>query len=204
MHFKELLDSLFKQGLGDLLVLHIVTKTVCLGNISYNKGRLVIKDKGYLTDVKSTQLIPCWDEGIMGMVCNSSDQMWESLTFYGRAQCNLPEDLSSTRHGAFMMAQNEYGDNLLEFIGSIYRGFQLMLDNHYLPVVLLNQVDSKSGETGLAVCDLRAAPLDLSIIRNINNTVRESIENRLLIGVDDLQMNSDEFDKLFKNYMTNK
>lgn len=204
MQFKELLDSLFKQGLGDILVLHIVTKTVCLGNISYNKGRLVIKDKGYLAGVKSTQLIPCWEEGIMGMVCKSNEQKWESLTFCGRAECKLPEDLSSTRQGAFMMAQNEYGDNLLKFIGSIYRGFQLMMDNHYLPVVLLNQVENKAGETGLAVCDLRAAPLDLSIIRNVNNAVRESIEHRLLIGVDDLQMDSDEFSKLFENYMTNK
>ncbi|HKK15694.1 MAG TPA: hypothetical protein VJ981_03240 [Gammaproteobacteria bacterium] len=201
MLLKDLIKSLFKQGLGELLVLHVMTKTVYLGHIAYEKGRLVIKDKGYLTGVKSTQLLPCWEEGILGVVCSSEGMEWDSITFCGRGQCNIPVDLSSTRQGAFMMAQNQNGENLLDFVGSVYRGYQLMLDNHYLPVVLLNQINTKSGETGLVVSDLRIAPIDLSIIRNVNNAVRESVERRTLLEVEDLEVGSGDFEKLFGKYL---
>lgn len=201
MLLKDLIKSLFTQGLGELLVLHVMTKTVYLGNIAYEKGRLVIKDKGYLAGVKSTQLLPCWEEGILGALCRSNDMEWESLTFYGRGQCDLPVNLSSTRQGAYMIAQNQYGENLLEFTGSVYRGYQLMLDNHYLPVVLLNRIQTKTGETGLAVGDLRTAPMDLSIIRNVNNAVRESVEKRMLLEVENLEVGSGDFEKLFGKYL---
>ena len=201
MVLKDLIHSLFKQGLGEFLVLHVMTENIYLGNISYEKGRLAFKDKGFLTGVKSAQLLPCWRDGILGLICSSTGCEWESLTFCGQEQCDLPVDLSKTRQGAFMNAKNQYGENLMDFIGSVYRGYQLMLDNHYLPVVLLHQVQTRTGESGLAVSDLRTARINLSIIRNVNDIVRGSVEKRLLLDVEDTQVSSKDFEKLFGNYL---
>ena len=112
--------------------------------------------------------------------------------------------MSSTRHGALIAAENQYGDKLIDFVGSVYRGFQLLLDYHYLPVVLLKHVRTKAGEDGLAVSDLRMVPMEISIIQTVNDIVRKSVEKRLTFGVADLQLNPDEFTGLFGDYTTDK
>ena len=197
----ELVLSLFKQGLGELLVLHVTSSTVCLGNIMLEKGRVMLKDSGHLTGLKPAQLTPCWEGGILGMVSESGSHQWQSLTFYGLEKCDLPVDLGKTRHGALVAAQNQYGESLIDFIGSVYRGYQLMLDHHFLPVVLLAETRSKDGGRGLPVGDLRMVPMDLSVIRKLNDVVRRSVEKRLVLDVENLEVNAEVFNELFAQYL---
>jgi hypothetical protein len=204
MILKELIHDMFMRGLGQLLVLHLTNERVFLGHVSYEKGKLMIRDRGLLDDgVKPAQLAPCWDYGLLGCLYNTNKFEWNSLTFCGLEQTDMPVDLSDTRQGALHAAQNQYGENLINFIGSVYRGYQLMLDNHHLPVVTLKPINTRTGEVGLAVCDLRAAPIDLAIIRKVNDIVRESIEKQLLLEVEDVQVNSEKFDEMFGNFLSN-
>ena len=135
------------------------------------------------------------------MVSDAGGHQWQSLTFLGLERCNLPIDLGKTRHGALGAAQNQYGESLINFEGSVYRSYRLMLDNHFLPVVLLTEVRSKEGARGLAVGDLRMVPMDLSIIRNLNDVVRKSVEKRLVLDVEDLEVKPEVFDELFGQYL---
>ncbi|MEJ2093720.1 MAG: hypothetical protein P8X93_00670 [Gammaproteobacteria bacterium] len=198
----ELVHGLFLQGLGQLLVLNVDNKETLLGNISFEKGKLTMRDNGHLRDVKPEIMAPCWESGLMGGVYTSKvKQEWESLTFCGPAHCELPINLSKTRQGALQVAENEFGDNLSTFFGSVYRAYQLMLDNHYLPVVMLKPVKIKTGEFGLGVCDLRAAPIDLNVIRKVNDALRESIARQTELGVEDMDLTSENFGKMFGAYL---
>jgi len=200
--FINLIENLFNRGLGDFLLLHTQKGRIYLGKLLYEKGRMIVKDRGYLSSIKSDDLVPCWKNGILGMVCDEKDREWESLTFYGLEKCEIKPDLSKTRHLALSAAENQYGDNLIDFEGSFYRGFQLMLDNHFLPVLLIQKMRAKSGTTGLAVCDLRAAPMDLAIINKVNDVVRASVEKHLTLAVeDDVKVDQEQFNKLFGNYL---
>ncbi len=197
----NLLRFLFLQGLGEHLILHKGEHKIYLGKISYEKGKLVIRDQGYLSEIKSDSLLPCWDNGVLGTICSTKGKQWDSLTFCGLDQCDLKADLSKTRHLALAAAENQYGDHLIDFVGSVYRGFQLMLDNHFLPVVLLTQLRTKFGENGLAVSDLRAAPMPLSVLKTVHDVVRESVEKRLTLDVDEMQVNPELFHKMFSDYL---
>ncbi len=205
MILKELIHHMFMRGLGQLLVLHLTKESVFLGHVSYEKGKLMIRDRGLLGNgVKPAQLAPCWDYGLLGCLYSTDKFEWNSLTFCGLEQTEMPVDLNDARQGALFAAQNQYGENLINFTGSVYRGYQLMLDNHYLPVITLNLINTKTGEAGLAVSDLRAAPIDLAIIRKVNDIVRESIEKQLLLEVEDVQVNSEKFDEMFGNFPPRK
>jgi len=202
MKLLDIVKPLFKRGLGDVLVLHIADKTPMLGYLTYEKGKLVLKDEKYLAGVKASQLKQCWESGIVGMISDSKDHEWSSLTYYGLEQCDLTVDLNKTRHGALAEAENQYGDNLLAFVGSIYRGYQLMLDNHFLPVVLLRPLRGRNGANGLAVCDLRSAPIPLPVIRIINGDVSKSVERHLVLEVEQITLNAEEFGEMFEEYLS--
>lgn len=204
MALKELIHDMFMRGLGQLLVLHITSENAILGHVSYEKGKLMIRDRGLLGKVKPAQLAPCWDHGILGCLYSTDKFEWNSLTFCGLEQTDMPVNLSDTRQGAMFAAENQYGENLVNFTGSVYRGYQLMLDNHYLPVVTLKPINVKAGENGLAVGDLRAAPIDLSVIRKVNDIVRESIEKQLLLEVEDVHINPEKFDQMFGDFIAKK
>ena len=204
MQLNKLINDLYQHGLGDLLILHIVNNKVILGNITYNKGKLTFKDRNYLPDFNPADLKPCWENGMIGMVSKSSGHEWESLTFYGLEYCNIPVDLSSTRHGLLVAAENQFGDKLIDFVGSIYRGYQLMLDRHFLPVILFKEMSVKSGETGLIVTDLRTVRMKISLIRTIHDVVRESIADHLQVNISDADLNTMEFQNLFGDFMSRK
>ncbi len=197
----KLIDALFKQGLGELFILHTAKGRLYFGKMLYEKGRLVIKDNGLLADISPAQLKPCWENGAVGLICNEKGFSWESLTFYGIEQCDFPVDLSQTRHGVLVAAENQYGDHLVDFVGSVYRAYQLMLDNHFLPVVLLNEAKTKDGTSGLVISDLRAAPMDISLIRSIYDEIRKSIDAHLVLKIDDVELDAENFDQLFGDYL---
>ncbi len=201
MPITNLILKLFKDGLSELPALHVTANTVVLGNVTFEKGKLIIRDLGLLAGMKPAQFAPCFESGLLGMVGPSMGFAWQSLTFFGLEECALPVDLSKTRHGVLVAAQNQYGESLINFTGSIYRGYQLMLDNHFLPVVMMKEIQTKKGAKGLAISDLRTVPMDLSVVRRINDVVRGAVEKRLVLEVENVPMDEEEFSKLFANYL---
>jgi hypothetical protein len=196
-----MIESLFKLGIGEYLFLHIKENKTVFGNLVYEKGRIYQRDNGLLSHLKPETLKPCWEKGLISMVCDSKTKDWENPTFYGLQNCELPEDLESTRHGFLIAAQNQYGEKLIDFSGSIYRGFDLMLQNNFLPVILLNKVKSKYGESGLTVTDLRTAPMQINLIQKINEILRVQIDEQLTLTVEDSSLDSSDFEDLFRQYM---
>ena len=190
------------RGLGEYLILYPGKHNTFLGKLTRANGKYIIRDEGYLTGIKADSLLPCWINGILGAVCSKTDTPWDTLTFSGLEHCDLKIDLGKTAHLALQASENQYGDHLINFMGSIYRGFQLMLENHFLPVILPTQIRMKSGENGLAVCDLRSAPLPISIIQTVNDVVNASTQKHLEVCIDDLEINPEQFDRIFHDYLS--
>jgi len=182
--------------------MHIVDERVIIGNICADKGRLTIKDRGFLEGVRPAQVAPCEETGIAGVVCKLEGVEWESLTFLGAEHCHIPVDLSSTRTGLLQSSRSSSsGDSLYEFVGSIYRGFQLMLENHLLPVCLLTPIRTSKQCTGLAVCDLRMASIPLAAAQRVHDVVRASTDRHLTVDIEDVDLDADEFKRLFGGYL---
>jgi hypothetical protein len=198
---KFILEYLVKQGLSEHLILHIVNGKSCLGHILYDKNRLHLKDTGALAGLDPKILMPCWENGIVGMITPSRNREWESLTYLGVENCRIPVDLNSTRHGVMSQIRNQYGDSLVSFEGSIYRGFKLLLDHHFLPVILLHQVKSKAGIDGLAVSDLRIAPMSIKTLLLVNDIVSNVVVKKLSMNVDETDLSDIDFKKMFGNYL---
>lgn len=201
MNNNFIIANLFKYGLGEYLVLHIKDGKALLGKIVFEKNRMLLKDDGLLANFTPEQLKPCWEQGLIGMICAPHNKAWESLSFYGLEKCDLPVDLESTRHGFLMAAQNQYGERLIDFVGSIYRGFNLMLENNFLPVILLQRVNANSGEIGLGVTDLRTAPMPIALIQEIHDIVRAQVDLRMSMDIEDTDLTVTDFESIFKNYL---
>ena len=201
--FLKVIQKMFEQDLEELLVLHRTDTRVYLGALVLDKGKITVKDAGLLPDIKVSDLDPCFDNGFIGCVSHSEGQEWDSLTFHGMELCDLPVSLSSTAHSTLASAGNEYGENLTDFHGSVYRGFKLMLDNHFIPVLLLRHIQTHTGESGMAVTDLRMMLMEITMIRNLNNVVRETVEEHLTSGVDDVEIQDDQFEELFGDFIKN-
>ena len=201
MAYKDLINSLIERGLGDFLVLHTTEDHVYLGSIAHGKGSFLINDQNLVSGMKPEQFRPCWENGFLGCIYHSEENDWESLSFNGLDECQLSVNLSKPRSNALKRAKDQYGDSLCDFVGSAYRGFNMMLDNNFLPVVLLKHVLTKTGESGLAVSDLRMVPMDLSIYSRLENSAKKSIEKKLFYPVGDLQMDNEKFSELFGDYI---
>lgn len=204
MAVADTIRMLYARGLGELYVLHTKKDKPIIGQLYFEKGKLTLRDQGLLEGMTLNQLKPCWDSGLLGMVCSAKGQEWESMTFYGLEHCDLPQDLSKTRHGALVAAQNQYGESLINFVGSIYRGYQLMMEHHFLPVVLLKEIKSREGHVGLAISDLRAVPMSIAMIRKLNDIVYKSVEKQLTMEVDDTVVDEKEFEQMFGDYLHKK
>ena len=198
--FKMLLEKLCNYGLSKYYILHRADNHIYFGNINFEKGHLAIEDTGMLSDFNPELFEPVWHGGLMGMVCQSNSKDWENLTFYGLEYCETKPDLSSTRGNSLIAAENVYGDTLIDFQGSIYRGFDLLLENSFLPVILLTPMKSTQGEIGLMVSDLRSAPMNIKILSKLNDMVTQSIQISKTMKVDDVDMSTEEFEKYFSTY----
>lgn len=201
MAVADTIRVLYAQGLGELFVLHSKNDKPIMGQLYFEKGKLTLRDQGLVAGMTLNQVKPCWDNGLLGMLCSAKGQEWESMTFYGLEHCDLPQDLGKTRHGALVAAQNQYGESLINFVGSVYRGYQLMMEHHFLPVILMQELRSREGEVGLAVSDLRTVPMSISMIRKLNDIVFKSVEKQLTMEVDDKQVDQDEFERMFGDYL---
>ena len=196
----KLITSLFQRGLGEYLVLRVTEKACVLGQIVLEKNKLILRDRGFLRDSTPAQLGPCWEIGIMGALCDIPGQEWESLTFLGPSHCIFQEDLSSTRYGIMKASKNQYNERLLDFRGSVYRGFQLMLDNNFLPVILLQEMKLERGGVGLTVTNLRAAAISLGTLSAVHEEIRKILEPNLIYDVEDVELDDQAFAKMFPGF----
>jgi len=95
---------------------------------------------------------------------------------------------------------NQFNERLLDFKGSVYRGFQLMLNNHYLPVLLRNEVNLTNGATGFAVSNLRMANISVECMGEIHSALVRSVPPHLSFDVEDMAMEADDFDLMFAQF----
>jgi hypothetical protein len=197
----ELLQRLFARGLGEELILHVAGDSAILGQLGLRKNRLTLSDTRYLTGVRPQDVAPCFEAGVLGMVSAASKYQWSSLTFHGLHQCNVKVDLSQTRGSRLQATRDPDGEDLLDFVGSVYRGFGLLLDHHFLPVVTLQRMQAKDGEWGFAVVDLRMAALDLAAVRVVNDVVRRSTERHLEVDLIEEKVQDDQFEQLFGTFL---
>ncbi len=199
--FKQLLEELCRYGLSNHYVLYRTSEHVYFGNINYVKGHLSVKDTGLISDLNGKLFEPVWHEGLIGMICHSKKYEWESLTFYGLENCKINPDLSKTRGNALIAAQNQYGESIMDFKGSIYRGFSLLIDSSFLPVILCNPIYSRDNELGLIVSDLRTVPMEIKLLSKLNDVVFNSIKDYKTLQVNDVDISSNDFHKYFDSYL---
>ena len=198
---KNLYRNLFLRGLGELLVMRSKDDALLLGNLVMEKGKLVFKDRGVLKDILPARVAPCWDIGIIGVVCDLRGNDWNSLTFLGADHCHILVDLSSTRRDLLRGIADRNDESAIVFKGSVYRGFQLLLDANLLPLVVPLPIDTDEGVTGLAVTDFRFASVPIDIVSKVNDLVRSSVERHLTLTVEDHEIGEDEFEQLFSTYL---
>ena len=195
--YKKLLESLCKHGMRNYFVLHRDKNHVYFGSLNFEKGHLALQDTNLLQGLKPELFEPAWHGGLIGMICASSKYEWESISYYGLEHCNVKPDLSQTRGNALIAAQNQYGDSIMSLQSSIYRGFKLLLDNSFLPVILLSPIKSIENEYGLIVSDLRTVPLDIKLLIKLNDLVSESIHNVQTLQIDTISMSDNDFHRYF-------
>ena len=201
MILKDLLKNLCSRGLGDLLILHVSASTVLLGNIVFKKDKMILKDHGFAKGVTPEQVAPCLESGAIGALCSLDDRDVDSLSVLGIDHCHVHGDLSATRTNLLAHSRNQYGDTLMSFEGSVYRGFKLMLDSNLIPVVVLDMVEIKSGNSGLGIYDLRLASVPLSTIHFAYEHQKQFVERHLTVMVEDCDVDPEEFNALFGDYL---
>lgn len=198
---KPLLEDLFARGLGELLILHVAGETVLLGQVVYEKGRMTLKDLGFAKGARPDQVLTCIEAGVIGAVCSFDNREWETLTVLGMEHCKITGDLSATRTNLLSRSSNQYGDNLMGFEGSVYRGYKLMLESNLLPVVVLDVTETRKEGPGVAICDLRLASVPLNTIHLAYDHQQRFVEKHLTLQVDDFEVDDEEFASMFKNYL---
>jgi len=185
----ELIDTLFRQGLGELPVFYSRVSGPYIGNMVYEKGKIYFKDKGLLTGIEKITEQPDWDKHLVGMVCFRKLLQWESLSFYGIDYCDLNSGPNPEFIESLKSMRNQYGDRLFDFIGSIYRAYHLMLDSGMTPVVLLRPIKSKGNGPGLAIGDLKSTVLGDCVNDEINLNIRHAVERQLTLNLEDITNN---------------
>ena len=194
------LESLYAAGLGELMVLHIADEKPFLGQFVKDKGRLKLRDRGLLGAIDLDEVATCFDVGICGAISLQPNREWESLTFTGPDWCELDIDLSATQVRLYRSAHNAFGERLSDFLGSVYRGYKLMLDTHIIPVLLMKPVTIDGGFHGLAVANLRVARVSMGILGSVYDHLSAVTDHYLTLDVHDVSISESEFDELFAQF----
>lgn len=182
--FMSLLENLFRHGLSELPVLFTRANGTYIGFMVYEKGQLAFRDSG-LFSCDDPDLLQ-WEKHVIGMVCYQEMLKWKSLSYYGVDFCSLEGDIDPALMQSLGCIQNEYGDYGNDFVGSIYRAYRLLLDNEFLPVVILQQSLSKNNHPGLLIADLRFAELPADVLRGVHDLIQRTLDIRITIGFDEL------------------
>lgn len=198
----QMFTKLFMRGLGELLVLHTSNGQALLGQIMVEKNRAVFKDRGFLRGVSAAQVATATEFGNLGAVADIGGKDWQTLTFLGITRCRIPIDLSATRTGLLRATRSAQGDSLESFEGSWYRGFHLMLEHHFLPVLSMIPIPTHyEGATGLAVCDLKLSTLPLATMQRVHDSIRSTVDQYVTVEVEDLAVDNDDFSALFGSFL---
>lgn len=183
--YMDLLESLFKRGLGQLPAYFVRANGAFIGHLVYEKDHLVFKDRGFLGEFTPEGNELWWQRKLLGMVCYRSLLAWESLTFYGVDNSRLPQELDEAHYASLRAARTTHGDMASSLAGSIYRAYQGLLEHGFLPVVLLHQTTSAQGDQGLAVADLRGLNLPAPLQERIGAAIKAAVTNRLTVLLDE-------------------
>ncbi|MCP5145326.1 MAG: hypothetical protein H6978_10990 [Gammaproteobacteria bacterium] len=188
--------ELMDRGLGELLMVARYHDNIVLGNLVRDKGTSVVRDRGLLSQLTPEQVSRCWDIGIVGVVCDLPQQEWRSLTLLGLNSCKFPAEIAEARERHKAMLQLPPVP-LATFCGSVYRGMRMMMDCQMVPVVLPLCIDNTQGLTGLAICDFKMADRPGRDCSIVNQHVRHTIENPVMLNVEDVEVGNAEFLELF-------
>ena len=120
------------------------------------------------------------------MVCYREMQPWKSLSYFGVDFCELTEQVDPALMLSLGRINNEYGDHGNDFIGSIYRAYRLLLENEFLPVVILQQSISTNNHSGLLIADLRSVSLPADVMSGVHDLIQQTLNVRMTIGFEEL------------------
>ena len=179
------INSLFSHGLGEYPMLCKRIDNTYLGNMVFEKGHIFFKDRGILTDADNVPDSYPWLEQILGMVCFRDTYKWQSLTFYGVDHCCL-EVIEPVHHQRLEDIKNQDLDRMSDFIGSVYRAFQTLLDNDFLPVGLLQPIETHNDEHGICICDLQSANLSTATKETVKKMIHNAVDKQLTIKLEDI------------------
>jgi hypothetical protein len=179
----DLLESLYKRGLGQLPVLFVRANGAYLGNLIYEKDHLVLRDRGFLDGPLSGHDENWWRGHMLGLVCHRRAEAWESLTFCGVGHCVAPGELDAAHLAALRRTRNAAGESADTFVCSIYRACQALLDGGFLPVVVPHRITGAHGDDGLAMADLRALGLGATVETKVRDAIGASVRFRLTFDI---------------------
>ena len=191
MPLQTTINSLFGHGLGEYPVLCTRIDNIYLGNMVFEKGHLFFKDRGVLTDADDIPDSHPWLEQLLGMVCYRDTYKWQSLTFYGVDHCRL-EGVESVHQKRLTEIKNQEMDRMSDFIGSVYRAFQTLLDNDFLPVGLLQPIKTHNEEHGICICDLQSAGLTSATKEAVKKLIHIAVDKQLTIKLEDITLQRTE------------
>ena len=179
------IDSLFSHGLGEYPVLCQKIDKIYLGNMIFEKGHLFFKDRGVLTRADNIPDSYSWHEQLLGMVCYRSTYKWQSLTFYGVDHCRL-DGAEPVHREKLTEIKNQDSDRMSDFIGSVYRAYQTLLEHDFLPVGLLHPVKTHNDEHGIGICDLQSSGLSPDTRATIKKLIHAAVDRQLTIKLEDI------------------
>lgn len=179
------INSLFSHGLGEYPVLCKKIDNIYLGNMIFEKDHLFFKDRGVLTESDAIPDNYPWPDQILGMVCFRDTYRWQSLTFYGVDHCQL-DNIEPVHRGKLMEIKNQDQDRMSDFIGSVYRAYQILLEHGFLPVGLLHPVKTHNDEHGICICDLQSAGLSPDTKEAIKHLIHAAVDRQLTIKLEDI------------------
>ena len=195
-----LIDLLYKHGLGDLLVSHEINGEQKLCNIVYDSGKLVLKNQNHIR-LKADTGTSDIKHDLLGVITKAENEEWKGMTFLGLSHCNYDIPSNTDYVNKIMNIGNQYGDRLVDFKGSIYRAYQLALDNDILPIVSMNAIRIKSGKYGMAVYNFSVDGYTAKEKSNIFLVLRNAIEKKLTYSLDELNLPEESFTDLFGRYV---
>ncbi len=194
-----LIDLLYKHGLGDLLISHAIKGVPTLCNITYNAGELVLRPNVNIKYDPNLKQSDCQGE-LLGVITKAENEEWKGMTFLGLSHCDFNMDSNKDYTNRIMNIKNQYGDTLIDFKGSIYRAFQLSLDNDILPIINMYALKIKNGKYGLAVNNLSSGGHASSEKTKIYEALNNAIEKKLTYSLNELNLPEESFADLFGKY----
>ena len=183
------IEFLFRQGLSSYPVLCRRDNAVYLGRIIFEKERIVFKDMGILNGEGKNINIDDYEKYIVGMVCFQRLQEWESLSFFGADYCKFSGELDEDLHTSLVSMKDR--NRLYDFIGSLYRAFNMLMEEGHIPIVFLKSIKSKDDTFGLTIIDLRSLldnktdSLD-AVYEAVNELLINAIEKRLTFDLNNM------------------